>query len=54
METYLWTSHRTQDIFLEFYTTKAIRADAECQNWELRKRIANADRTGGAAGTTPY
>ena len=51
METYLLTFHRTKDIFLEFRTSKAIRAQAERQNRELRERIANADRTAGAAGS---
>ena len=45
METYFRTIHRTKDIFLEFHTTKAISAQAECQDRELRKRIANANRT---------
>ena len=53
METYLRTFHRTKDIFLEFRTTKAIRAQAERQDRELRERIANADRTTGAAGSAP-
>ena len=53
METYLRTFHRTKDIFLEFCTTKTIRAQAERQDRELRKRIANADRTAGAAGSAP-
>ena len=53
METYLRTFHRTNDIFLEFCTTKAIRAQAERQDRELRKRIANANSTAGAAGSTP-
>ena len=53
METYLLTFHRTKDIFLEFRTTKAIHAQAERQDREMRKWIANADRTAGATGSTP-
>ena len=53
METYLQTFHRTKDIFLEFRTTKAIRAQAERQDRELREQIANADRTAGATGSAP-
>ena len=53
METYLRTFHRTKDIFLDFRTTKAICAQAERQDRELRELIANADRTAGAAGSTP-
>ena len=53
METYLRTFHRTKDIFLKFRTTKAIRAQAERQDRELRERIANADRTAGHAGSAP-
>ena len=53
METYLWTFYRTKDIFLEFRTTKAIRAQGERLDRELRERIANADRNAGAAGSAP-
>ena len=53
METYLRTFHRTKDLFLEFRTTKAIGAQAEHQDRELRERIANADRNAGAAGSAP-
>ena len=53
MEMYLRTFHRTKDIFLKFCRTKAIRAQAECQDQELREQIANAMRTAGAAGSTP-
>ena len=53
METFHRTFHRTKVIFLELHTTKAIRAQAERQDWELRERIANADRTAGAAGSAP-
>ena len=53
MKTYLGTFHRSKDIFLEFRTTKAICAKAERQDRELREQIANADRTMGAAGSTP-
>ena len=51
MEMYLRTFHRTKDIFLEFRTTKAIRVQEEPVDRELRERIANADRTIGAAGS---
>ena len=54
METYLWTLHRTKEIFLEFLTTKAIHAQAERRDRELRERIANAVRNTGAAGSAPY
>ena len=37
METYLLTFHRTKDIFLDIRTTKAIRAQAEGQDRELRE-----------------
>ena len=50
-ETYLRTFHRTKDIVLEFCTTKAIRAQAERQDQELRERSANAERTAGAGGS---
>ena len=53
METYLGTFHRTKDIFLEFRTTKAMRAQAERQDRELRERMANADRNAGAARSAP-
>ena len=53
METYLHIFHRTKDIFLEFHTTKAIRAQAERQDQELRERIANTERTTGAARAAP-
>ena len=53
MEMYLRTFHRTKDICLEFRTTEAIRAEAECQDRELREWIANADRTTGTAGSAP-
>ena len=53
METYLRTFPRTKDIFLEFCTTKAIRAQAARQVQELWERIANADRTTDAAGSAP-
>ena len=53
METYLRTFHRTHDIFLEFRSTKAIRAQAQRQDGELRERNANADRTADAAGSAP-
>ena len=53
MEMYLRTFHRTKDIFLEFRTTKAIRAQAERQDRELREQIANADRNAGAAESAP-
>ena len=51
METYLQTFHRTKDIFLEFCTTKATRAQAERQDQELRERSANADTNVGTAGS---
>ena len=51
MEPYLRTFHRTNDIFLEFRTTKAIGAQAERLDRELRERIANANRNEGAAGS---
>ena len=53
METYLRIFHKTKEIFLEFCTTKAIRAQAERQDRELREQIANADRSAGAAGLAP-
>ena len=53
METYLGTFHRTKAIFLKFRKTKAIRAQAEHQDRELRERIANAARTAGAARSAP-
>ena len=53
MATYLWTCHRTNDLFLEFRTTKPIRAEVHRQERELKERIAKADRTGGAAGSPP-
>ena len=53
METYFGTFYRTKDIFLEFSTTKAIRAQAERQGRELRERIANADINAGTAGSAP-
>ena len=53
MEMYLLTFHRTKDSFLEFRTTKALHAQAEREDQELRERIANADRTAGAAGSAP-
>jgi len=34
MESYLQTFHRTKDIFLEFSTSKATRAQANRQDWE--------------------
>lgn len=51
MELYLRTFHKTKDIFLEFRTTKAIRAQAERQDRELRERIANAPRTRVGTGS---
>ena len=53
IETYLQTLPRTKAIFLEFRTIKAIRAQAERQDRELRERIANVDRNAGAAGSAP-
>jgi len=51
MELYLPTFHKTKDIFLEFRPTKAIRAQAERQDRELRERIANAPRTRVGTGS---
>ena len=53
IETYLRTFHRTKDIFVEFRTTKAIHALAECPDRELREQIANTDTNAGAAGAAP-
>ena len=53
MEMYLRTFHRTKDIFLKFRTTKAIQAQAERQDRELRQWMANGDRNGGAARSAP-
>jgi len=44
---------QTREIFLEFHTTKAVRAQAERQDRELRERIANAERTAVGAGSAP-
>jgi len=41
MESYLQTFHRTKDIFLEFRTSKATRAQANRQDWELRELMAD-------------
>jgi len=43
MESYLWTFHWTnlKDIFLEFRTSKAKRAEANCQDRDLRELMAN-------------
>jgi len=40
-ESYLQTFHQTQDIFLEFPTSKATRAQANRQDWELRELMAD-------------
>ena len=53
METYLSPFHRTKDIFHEFRMTKAISAQAERQDQELREWVANADRNAGTAGSAP-
>ena len=39
MEKYLETFHRTKDIFLEFRTSKATRAQANRQDRELRNQM---------------
>jgi len=41
LERYLPTFHQTKDIFLEFRTSKATRAEANHQDRELRELIAN-------------
>jgi len=41
MEKYLLTFHQTKDIFLEFRTSKATRAEVKRQDRELRELIAN-------------
>jgi len=41
LERYLLTFHQMKDIFLEFRTSKATRAEANRQNRELRELIAN-------------
>jgi len=41
MESYLQTFHRTKDIFLEFHTSKATRAQPNCQDQELRELMAD-------------
>jgi len=41
LERYLLTFHQTKDIFLEFRTSKATRAEANRQDRELRELIAN-------------
>ena len=53
IETYPRTFHRTKDIFIEFSTTKAIRAQVERQDRELLEGIPHADRNAGAAGSAP-
>ena len=53
METYLRTFHKTKDTFLKFRTTKAIHAQAEHENQELREQIAKADRNAGTTGSAP-
>ena len=50
MEPYLRTFLSITDIFLEFPTTKAIPAQHESQDRELKDRIANAESNAGAAG----
>src|SRR5207237_2073266 len=51
MEQYLQTFHTTKDVFLEFCITKAVRAKAGCQDWELRGRIVNSHRLAVGAGS---
>jgi len=41
MESYLQTFHQTKDIFLEFRTSKATRAQANCQDRKLRELMAD-------------
>jgi len=41
IESYLQTFHRTKDIFLEFCTSKATRAQANRQDQELRELMAD-------------
>jgi len=48
MELYLRTFHKTKDIFLEFRTTKAIRAQAERQDRELREGLPMGLELGSA------
>jgi len=41
LENYLQTFHRTKDVFLEFRTSKATRAEANRQDRELRQSMAD-------------
>ena len=41
LENYLQTFHQTKDVFLEFRTSKATRAEANCQDWDLRQSMAD-------------
>src|SRR5437868_15231399 len=41
MERYLLLFHQTKDVFLEFRTSKATRAEANRQDRELREHMAN-------------
>jgi len=41
IERYLQTFHRTKDIFLEFRTSKAMRAEANRQDRDVRELMAN-------------
>jgi len=51
MERYLQTLHQTKDIFLEFCTSKAMRAEAYRQDRDLRELMAN-QRANGAGHNT--
>jgi len=41
MESYLQTFNRTKDMFLDFHSSKATRAQANRQDWELRELMAD-------------
>ena len=41
MEGYLQTVYRTKDIFLEFWTSKAMRAEANRHDQDLRELMVN-------------
>jgi len=51
MERYLQTFHRTTDIFLEFCTSKATRAEANGQDRDLRELITNQRANEGRHNT---
>ena len=51
MERYLQTFHQTKNIILEFRTSKATRAEANCEDRDLRELMAN-QRANGARHNT--